>query len=61
MRDPALLIGARALTLAAAETCAAVAGCEASTKQSTTAAVMAHLITRIYVPFPQSRLTISYQ
>ena len=51
MRDPALPIGARALTLAAAETCAAFAGCEASAKQSMTAAVKALLITCIYVPF----------
>jgi hypothetical protein len=52
MRDPTVLIGARGLTLAAAETCAAFAGCEASAKQSMTAAVKAHLITRIYAPLP---------
>ena len=61
MRDPTVPIGARALTLAAAETCAAFAGSEASAKQSMTAAVKAHLITRIYGPLSQSRLTISYQ
>jgi hypothetical protein len=60
MRDPTLLIGPRELTAPGAEGLAAFAGCEASAKQTTTAAVKAHLTTRIYAPLPAARLTGSF-
>jgi len=51
MRDPTVLIGALVATWPGTEGGAAFAGCEASAKQTTTAAVKAHLMTRIYFPF----------
>jgi len=50
-------MGARVLTLSGADGRAAFTGCEASAKQTTTAAVKADLMTRIYAPLPRSRLT----
>jgi hypothetical protein len=57
MRDPTVLIGAWELAWPGAEGLAALAGCEARVRQSTTAAVKAHFITRIYSPLAsRSRL-----
>ena len=51
-RDPTVLISGREITWSGVEGLAALAGCDATARQSTTAAVKAHLITRIYAPFP---------
>ena len=51
MRDPTVQISPREPAWPGAEGLAASAGCEASAKQTTTAAVKAHLMTRIYFPF----------
>jgi hypothetical protein len=52
MRDPTLPIGPLLLTSLGAAGFEAFAGCEASTKQTATAAVKAHRLTRIYAPLP---------
>jgi hypothetical protein len=52
MRDPTVLIGCPELTCSVVEGLAALAGCDAIARQSTAAAVKAHLITRIYAPLP---------
>lgn len=52
MRDPTVLIGGRELTCSVVDGRAALAGCDATARQSTAAAVKAHLITRIYAPLP---------
>jgi hypothetical protein len=52
MRDPTVLISGRELTCSVVDGLAALAGCDATARQKTTAAVKAHLITRIYAPLP---------
>ncbi|HAF08697.1 MAG TPA: hypothetical protein DCK98_01255 [Chloroflexi bacterium] len=52
MREPTVLITGLELTCSGAEGFAALAGCDAIAKESTTAVVKAHLITRIYAPLP---------
>ena len=51
-RDPTVLICGREITWSGVEGLAALAGCDATARQSTTDAVKAHLITRIYAPLP---------
>ena len=52
MRDPTVLISGREITCSEVDGLAALAGCDATARQKTTAAVKAHLITRIYAPLP---------
>lgn len=52
MREPTVLIRGRELTCSEAVGLAALAGCDATARENTAAAVKAHLITRIYAPLP---------